>query len=119
MLRSIIFVVMWTALSATSAQAADSMIGLWENHTNGDITGLALKDQEHCEIYLERALQRRSTRACKYEAFQDRFLIFMINEHGLCNSEADFEFIFEAAAPLVRLVIGGSEMILQKTATAQ
>lgn len=89
-------------------------LGTWENLTSGDLVGLELKDGEHCNLYIERALQKRTDRMCKYEPFEDRFLIFLFNEHGVCNSEADFEFIYEPEAPLLRLIIGGSEIALQK-----
>jgi len=92
----------------------DTLIGTWENLTKGALVGLELKDPENCNLYIERALQKRSDRTCKYEPFEDRFLIFLFNEHGLCNSEADFEFIYEPQAPLLRLLIGGSEIALQK-----
>ena len=90
------------------------MLGKWENLTKGDLVGLELQDREHCNLYIERALQKRTNRACKYEPFEDRFLIFLFNEHGVCGSEADFEFIYEPQAPLIRLVVSGSEMALQK-----
>lgn len=111
------FFLMLVALAGVVAELQaqdDSMIGAWENLTNGDLVGLELQDQEHCNLYIERALKPRTNRACKYEPFEDRFLIFLFNEHGVCNSEADFEFIYQPEAPLLRLMIGGSEIALQK-----
>lgn len=95
-------------------EADNNLLGHWENVTRGDLVGLELKDKEHCNLYIERALQQRTNRACKYEPFDDRFLIFLFNEQGVCNTEADFEFIYEPEAPLVRLLISGSEIALQK-----
>ncbi|MCR6653123.1 MAG: hypothetical protein NVV73_17280 [Cellvibrionaceae bacterium] len=90
------------------------MLGTWENLTNGDLVGLTLTEGEQCTLYLEKVLQKRTIRTCKYEPFLDGFLIFLFNEHGVCGSEADFEFIYEPQAPLVRLIIGGSEVALRK-----
>lgn len=92
----------------------NSMLGTWENLTNGDLVGLTLAEGEQCTLYLEKVLQKRTIRTCKYEPFLDGFLIFLFNEHGVCGSEADFEFIYEPQAPLVRLIIGGSEVALRK-----
>ncbi len=96
---------------------ADGPRGSWENATNGDIMGLTLIDGKQCSIYVERALQKRSVRACKYEPFEDRYLVFLVNEQGVCGSEADFEFVYEAQAPLIRLLVGQSEIILQQVVT--
>lgn len=94
----------------------NDMLGIWEYQNNGDLTGIHLKDAENCEIFVERALKPRSTRTCKYEPFEDRFLIFLFNEHGACNSQADFQFIYDAEAPVIRLLAGGgSEVVLRKT----
>jgi hypothetical protein len=114
MLRILLLLATLAGLSFESHAQDETLVGAWENITNGDLVGLELKDQEHCNLYIERALQKRTDRACKYEPFEDRFLIFLFNEHGVCNSEADFEFIYEPEAPLVRLIISGSEIALRK-----
>lgn len=112
--RALLLLILAVGASQTYAAGENSPAGTWENLTNGDLVGLELKDGEHCNLYIERALQKRSNRACKYEPFEDRFLIFLFNEHGVCNSEADFEFIYEPEAPLLRLIISGSEIVLRK-----
>jgi len=94
------------------------LAGNWENRTQGDLVGLRLNPPETCEIYLERALQQRSTRTCRYEAFQDRFQIFLVDAHGLCDTTADFEFILEPGLPLIRLQTGGGEVLLQQVKPA-
>ena len=89
-------------------------IGTWENRTQGDLIGLHLNPGDICEIYVERALQKRSTRSCRYEKFEDRFQIFLVDTNGHCDTAADFDFIFEPAAPLIRLQTGSEEVLLQK-----
>src|SRR5688572_32885361 len=96
-----------------------SPTGTWENRTQGDLIGLNLKPEEACEIYVERALQKRSTRACRYEKFADRFQIFLVDANGQCDTAADFEFIFEAEAPLIHLQTGNGEILLQKIQNAR
>jgi hypothetical protein len=113
-LRRTFFIAALLGASFSAQAQNDALLGSWENLTQGDLVGLTLKDSEHCNLYLERALKPRTDRACKYEAFEDRYLIFLFNEHGVCNSEADFEFIHEPEAPLVRLIIGGSEVVLSR-----
>lgn len=89
-------------------------IGTWENRTQGDLIGLLLNPEDACEIYVERALHKRSTRPCRYEKFGDRFQIFLVDANGHCDTSADFEFIFEPAAPLIHLQTGSEEVLLQK-----
>jgi hypothetical protein len=114
LLRISLLLALLVGITAKLHAQADTPIGTWENLTKGDLVGLELKDEENCNLYIERALAKRSNRTCRYEPFEDRFLLFLFNEHGVCNSEADFEFIYEPEAPLVRLIIGGSEVALQK-----
>lgn len=113
LLRTFLLIAALVGASPT-LHAQDHPIGAWENLTRGDLVGLELKDTENCNLYLERALGKRTDRRCRYEPFEDRYLIFLYNEQGVCNSDADFEFIYEPEAPLVRLVIAGSEVALQK-----
>ncbi len=102
------------AFTAVLAHSDNAMLGVWENKTNGDVTGVNLLDNENCEIFVERALKPRSTRKCKYEPFEDRHLIFLFNEHGSCNTEADFEMIYEPEAPLIHLLVGSADVVLHK-----
>jgi hypothetical protein len=114
-LRLFLFAALLWAMFPAQAQAQEeTLLGTWENLTQGDLVGLTFTDGEHCNLYLERALQKRTNRACRYEPFEDRFLIFLFNEHGVCGSEADFEFIYEPNLPLVRLIISGSEVALSR-----
>ncbi len=113
-LRRIFFATALLGVSFLAQAQNDALLGNWENLTQGDLVGLTLTDSEHCNLYLERALKPRTDRACKYEAFEDRYLIFLVNEQGLCGTEADFEFIHEPEAPLLRLIIGGAEVMLRR-----
>lgn len=97
-----------------SVAAADSMLGTWQNQTNGDIVGLTLDVNGHCQVSIERAYQNPIEKACKFEPFEQRFLIFLVKADGSCASDPDFEFSYDAQAPLVQLYIQGSAMILNK-----
>jgi hypothetical protein len=114
LIRSIIFGLLLLPTLSRSATLEPLLLGAWENRTQGDLVGLQLNTAETCELYLERALQKRSTRACRYEAFEDRYQIYLLDANGQCDTAADFEFIFEPGSPLIRLQTGNGEVLLQK-----
>lgn len=101
-----------------SVVADDPLFGTWQNHTNGDTVGLTLVENGDCQISIERAYQNPIEKACKYEPFEQRFLVFLVRSDGSCGSNPDFEFSFDAQAPLVQLYIQGSPMILNKVDSA-
>jgi hypothetical protein len=124
-LSSLLFLLSSLPLPGTAATPEILLPGTWENRYQGDLVGLQLQVGETCELYLERALQKRSTRACRYVKLQgesldveQRFQIFLKNAEGQCGTEPDFEFIFETASPLIRLQTGNSEVLLQKISPA-
>jgi hypothetical protein len=88
---SLVLLLLPTVGNATTLEPLLS--GNWENRTQGDLVGLRLNPPETCEIYVERVLQKRSTRTCRYEAFQERFQVFLVDANGQCDTAADFEFI--------------------------
>lgn len=90
------------------------MLGTWENVTNGDTIGLKLLADGACEIYIERSYQNRSIKTCKYEPFKQQYVVFLVKADGTCGNNPDFEFAYEPEAPLVRLFIQGSPVILSK-----
>lgn len=98
----------------SAARAEQPMHGIWENVTNGDTVGIELRQDGACDIYIERAYNKRSIKACKYEPFEQQFVVFLVKPDGSCGSNPDFEFEFEPAAPLVRLYIQASPINLIK-----
>lgn len=101
-------------LSCASALAQQPMLGTWENVTNGDTVGIKLYPEGKCDIYIERAYNKRSLKTCKYEPFEQQFVVFLVKADGSCGHNPDFEFDYEPEAPLVRLYIQGSPMHLSK-----
>lgn len=93
----------------------DPMLGAWENTTNGDVVGISLYEEGRCEIYIERALQRRTIKACKFEPFEQQYVVFLVNEDGLCGTNPDFEFSYDPNLPLIHLFVQGSPIGLYKT----
>lgn len=100
--------------SYTHSRAAEPMLGSWQNVTQGDIVGLNLHAGGKCDIYIERAYQNRSIKACKYEPFEQRYVVFLVKPDGSCGNDPDFEFSFEPEAPLVHLFIQGSPIELSR-----
>jgi hypothetical protein len=92
----------------------DSMLGTWENVTNGDRVALVLKANHQCDLLVERAFKQPSSRRCQFEKFQERFLLFLVKEDGLCGSNADFEFVYEESAPLIHFIVSDSEILMNK-----
>lgn len=90
-------------------------VGTWINETNGDVVGVQLVSSEECNLFIERLLQPRSIRACKYERHDSGYALFLVGKDGLCGSEPDFQFYYDPQGPLIRLDIGGSELLLHKT----
>lgn len=97
------------------SSSTESMLGAWINKTNGDKVGLKLVDNEHCEMFINQVLKKSSNRACKYEKYEDHYLIFLVGNDGLCGNTPDFQFIYDPKAPIIQLIIGSSEILLQKT----
>lgn len=104
------------ACGHTQSQAQEPMLGTWQNVTKGDVVGLNLHADGKCDIYIERAYQKRSVKACKYEPFEQRYLLFLVKGDGSCGNDPDFEFSFQPEAPLVHLFIQGSPIELSKVA---
>ena len=92
----------------------DPMLGTWENATNGDIVGIDLHGKGLCDIYIERALQQRTVKACKFEPFEQQYVVFLVKEDGSCGSNPDFEFSYNPEAPLIHLFVQGSPIALSK-----
>lgn len=99
---------------STQESTQEPMLGTWENVTNGDTIGLKLLGDGGCEIYIERSYQNRSIKTCKYEPFKQQYVVFLVKADGTCGNNPDFEFAFEPEAPLVRLFIQGSPVLLSK-----
>ncbi len=99
---------------ANLKQPQDPMLGTWENLEHGDRVTLALKPEGLCAITVERALANPKQHSCKFEPYNDRFLIFLVKEDGLCGSEADFEFIYSPAEPLIDFIVNYHTITMQK-----
>ncbi len=108
------------AIAACAAIAqpppGDPMLGRWVNSTDGHLIGIRLDADQNCELFVERFLQPRTERACRFERLEGtpRFLVFLKDKNGLCGNEANYEFDFEAQAPLLRFYIGGSTVVMYK-----
>ncbi len=115
--------ILWAVIAVSAAALpaqADNLeqpaLGTWINETQGNAVGLELLTGEECNLFTERLLQPRSIRACKYETLEDgSYGIFLVGKDGLCGSEADFDFYYDHQAPLIRLNVGGTELLLHKT----
>lgn len=90
------------------------MLGRWENVSNGDTVGIALYEGGKCDIYIERAFQTRSSKPCKYEAFEQQYVVYLVKSDGACGFTPDFEFNYQPDAPLIRLFIQGTGIDLSK-----
>lgn len=90
------------------------MYGVWSNNTRGDIVGIEIINQTECQLFIERLLKPRTIRACKYEAFEEVFLIFLVQENGLCGQEADFEFRYYPETTTIHLYTGHNPILLTK-----
>lgn len=102
---------------AHTKEAPNPMLGQWENLTHGGRVGLLLLNDGKCELTIERPLKKPSTRSCKYEPYNDRYLIFLMNPNGSCSFDPDFEFIFDSDAPLITLLVDQAEIFMNKTAS--
>lgn len=91
-------------------------LGVWLNETDGNTMGLELTTEQECNVFIEKLLQPRSSRACKYEIAEGRSRVFLVGEDGTCGSEPDFEFDYDPVGPLVRFYIGANEILLHKQA---
>lgn len=94
----------------------DPMLGTWENITNGDRVALNLRKHGICELLIERAFKKPTSRDCKYQPTHDRFFVFLIKADGLCGYDADFEFTFDSEAPLVNFYVNYSPIVMHKSA---
>lgn len=105
-------------LSQTSEGFAEAwetpLLGAWLNDTGGDRVGLDLRPKGECSLSIERALRNRSDRDCTYEPFEDRYLIFLMDDHGQCDGNADFEFIFHPELPLITLLVGSAQIYMNR-----
>lgn len=90
------------------------LLGAWLNETGGDRVGLDLRPDGECSLSIERSLSKRSDRDCTYEPFEDRYLIFLMDDQGLCDGNADFEFIFHPDLPLITLLVGSAQIYMNR-----
>lgn len=90
------------------------LLGAWLNETGGDRVGLDLRPEGKCSLSIERSLGNRSDRDCTYEAFEDRYLIFLMDDQGLCDGNADFEFTFNPELPLITLIVGNAQIYMNR-----
>lgn len=103
-------------LSAASATSTVNpvMLGEWKNETEGHLMGIHLQEDDNCTLYVERFLQPRSLRDCRYELFSSRYLVYLKDAQGKCDGEPDFEFTFHEHEPLLRFYVGGNEIVMHK-----
>lgn len=99
---------------ANAIDQTDHLLGTWENNVAGNKMRLSLQADGLCEISVERVLKPVKKKACKYEPFNNRYLIFLIKENGLCGDDASFEFSYDAAAPLIEFYIGSQTLLMNK-----
>lgn len=90
------------------------LLGTWQNDSQGNRVGLDLRPEGECSLSIDRALGNRSDRKCTYEPFEDRYLIFLISDQGLCDGNADFEFIFNPDLPLITLIVGNAQIYMNR-----
>ena len=105
--------------SPAVAQAATEeqiLMGEWRNETEGHLMGIHLDDGENCTLYVERFLQPRTIRDCRYEKYSSRYMVYLKDAQGECDCEPDFEFTFHEHEPLVRFYVGGSEIVMHRQA---
>lgn len=90
--------------------------GLWVNNTEGNLIGIRLEAQNNCRLFVERFMQPRTERDCRFEPQDgtEKFLVFLKDKNGLCGNEANYEFTFEEQVPLLRFYIGGSVVVMYK-----
>lgn len=115
------FVLSFVALCVCSPTLAEMpaerpALGVWLNQTDGNTIGLELVSEQECNLFIEKLLQPRSSRACKYESGEGRSLVFLVGKDGTCGSEPDFEFSYDPVGPLMRFYIGASEVLLYQQA---
>lgn len=89
-----------------------ALVGTWSSNIEGNIMGIEIRSDSSCDIFVERALKPRSIRRCRFEPFQDSYSVFLYNEHGACNFSPDFEFRFDASAPLIYFNVGSRSSIM-------
>lgn len=116
MKRALTILLLLSSLGGSLSISAEpnALLGTWSNTTRGDLIGITLKEEGLCKFFIERALGSRSARDCTYETFEDRYVVFLLNEQGLCDSNPDFEFLFEPEVPLITLWFGRTEFFLGK-----
>lgn len=93
----------------------DILTGTWLNDSDGTRVGLNLQPKGQCSMSIERSLSTRSERDCTYEPFEDRYLVFLLDDQGQCDGSADFEFIFRPELPLITLLVGDAQIYLNRT----
>lgn len=108
------FILVMGLYGCVHKQKQNPMLGVWENTTNGDIVGIKLYGEDQCDIYIERAFQPRTVKACKFEPFEQQYVVFLVKEDGSCDANPDFEFAYEPSAPLIHLFVQGSPIGLSK-----
>lgn len=98
------------------APPVSALHGQWANTTEGNLIGIRLDADNNCELFVERFLQPRTERGCRFELLEGtgRYLVFLKDKHGLCGNDANYEFDFDAEVPQLRFHIGGSTVVMYK-----
>jgi len=115
LLTSLVFSLLLSVTATTEEKPVNPLLfGEWKNETEGHLIGIHLEDGEDCTLYVERFLQPRNIRDCRYEQYSNRYMVYLKDADGKCDSEPDFEFTFHEFEPLLRFYVGGNEIVMHR-----